>query len=265
MKWDQLSIEAVCESSILIRFSNEIDTQLPKYISAIAEVIVSEHQDVIMSVTPSYTTLLIDYLPFRISEQELLTSIANLLHSIELYPEEDRQQSIVLPVYYHESVAPDLISVMEDKKLTLEQLIELHTGREYTVCAIGFAPGFAFLAHVDQVLATPRLATPRLKVLKGSVGIADTQTAVYPSDTPGGGISSGIARLNFLTLIVISSLLFVLAKKCVFSLSISMNIKNWVANYGDNESSKTRPVEPDPGYWTLWYLSARCDSRRTFR
>ncbi|MGJ7095731.1 5-oxoprolinase subunit PxpB [Vibrio hannami] len=186
MKWDQLSIEAVCESSILIRFSNEIDTQLPKYISAIAEVIVSEHQDVIMSVTPSYTTLLIDYLPFRISEQELLTSIANLLHSIELYPEEDRQQSIVLPVYYHESVAPDLISVMEDKKLTLEQLIELHTGREYTVCAIGFAPGFAFLAHVDQVLATPRLATPRLKVLKGSVGIADTQTAVYPSDTPGG-------------------------------------------------------------------------------
>lgn len=186
MKWDKLSIEALCESSILIRFSDEIDIQLPKYISAIAEVIVSSHPDAIMSVTPSYTTLLIDYLPFRISEQEMLRSIASILHSVELYPDEDESHSIVFPVYYHESVAPDLPRLLQDKNLTLEQLIELHTGQVYTVCAIGFAPGFAFLANVDKSLATPRLDTPRLRVQKGSVGIADRQTAIYPSDTPGG-------------------------------------------------------------------------------
>lgn len=186
MIWDKLSIEAVCESSILIRFSDEIDVQLPKYISAIAEVIVSEHSDSIMSVTPSYTTLLIDYLPFRISEKDLLSSIASLLHTLEFYPEEENSNSIVFPVYYHESVAPDLPKILSEKNLSLEQLIELHTSQEYTVCAIGFAPGFAFLANVKEELATPRLETPRLKVMKGSVGIADRQTAIYPSDTPGG-------------------------------------------------------------------------------
>ena len=52
--------------------------------------------------------------------------------------------------------------------------------------AIGFAPGFAYLGQVNERLATSRLATPRAKVPRGAVGIADQQTAVYPSESPGG-------------------------------------------------------------------------------
>ena len=47
-------------------------------------------------------------------------------------------------------------------------------------------PGFAYLGTVDESIAAPRRATPRLKVPAGSVGIAGRQTGVYPLESPGG-------------------------------------------------------------------------------
>ena len=58
--------------------------------------------------------------------------------------------------------------------------------RTYRVYAIGFSPGFAYLGITDQRIALPRKATPRQKIPTGSVGIAGSQTAIYPSATPGG-------------------------------------------------------------------------------
>src|SRR5258708_34610473 len=50
----------------------------------------------------------------------------------------------------------------------------------------GFVPGFAYLGVVDQRIAMPRRATPRVRVPAGSVGIAGAQTGVYSPETPGG-------------------------------------------------------------------------------
>ena len=50
----------------------------------------------------------------------------------------------------------------------------------------GFTPGFAYLRGLDPVLVVPRLATPRVRVPTGSVAIADTWSAVYPRESPGG-------------------------------------------------------------------------------
>jgi KipI family sensor histidine kinase inhibitor len=39
---------------------------------------------------------------------------------------------------------------------------------------------------VEEILAAPRIKTPRKRVPAGSVGIAERQTAVYPLQSPGG-------------------------------------------------------------------------------
>ena len=65
-------------------------------------------------------------------------------------------------------------------------MIRRHSAHEYQVFALGFAPGFAFMGLVDEILATPRLSTPRKRVAAGSVGIAERQTAAYPVVSPGG-------------------------------------------------------------------------------
>jgi inhibitor of KinA len=62
----------------------------------------------------------------------------------------------------------------------------VHAGEIYRVFMLGFLPGFAYMGLVDPRIAAPRLPTPRLSVLKGSVGIAGRQTGIYPANTPGG-------------------------------------------------------------------------------
>lgn len=51
---------------------------------------------------------------------------------------------------------------------------------------LGFLPGFTYLGGLDERIHTPRLANPRLKINAGSVGIAGSQTGIYPLDSPGG-------------------------------------------------------------------------------
>jgi inhibitor of KinA len=70
--------------------------------------------------------------------------------------------------------------------MTPEQVIELHSSTTYLVYFLGFIPGFAYLGELPEALVTPRLATPRRSVPPGSVGIAGSQTGVYPFATPGG-------------------------------------------------------------------------------
>ena len=93
---------------------------------------------------------------------------------------------VTLPVYYAAEAGADLESLAERAGLSTDEVIALHTGAEYRVYAIGFAPGFAYLGQVDERIAAPRLATPRQKVPRGAVAIADRQTAVYPAVSPGG-------------------------------------------------------------------------------
>lgn len=183
---EEISIEAVSESAILIRFSNEINAELPLLINQVAELVYAKHSEGIMNITPSYTTLLVDYLPYRTSEHTLLNSLAHIISQVDAFKTRPTQNTVTLPVYYGFDVAPDLANLLKNKSIALEELIAKHTTANYTICAIGFAPGFAFLSGLDETLATPRLASPRLKVASGSVGIADNQTAVYPSSTPGG-------------------------------------------------------------------------------
>ena len=51
---------------------------------------------------------------------------------------------------------------------------------------IGFIPGFPYLGELPEAIAAPRRETPRTAVPKGSVGIAQKQTGIYPVESPGG-------------------------------------------------------------------------------
>ena len=51
---------------------------------------------------------------------------------------------------------------------------------------IGFVPGFAYLGTLDKRLMLPRRESPRKRVPAGSVAIAEAQTGIYPTETPGG-------------------------------------------------------------------------------
>jgi KipI family sensor histidine kinase inhibitor len=80
----------------------------------------------------------------------------------------------------------DLAEVANELDVSVEELIRRHAAPTYVVAFCGFAPGFAYLAGLDQGLQVRRLAQPRASVPAGSIGIAGEFTGVYPSSSPGG-------------------------------------------------------------------------------
>jgi len=91
----------------------------------------------------------------------------------------------VIPCCY--DLGPDLERVAEQTGLSVEGVISQHAGTRYTVYAIGFCPGFPYLGYLPAALTgVPRLASPRLRVEAGSVGLTGKQTGIYTEERPGG-------------------------------------------------------------------------------
>ena len=92
-------------------------------------------------------------------------------------------REVEIPTHYD---GPDLLETAERSKLSVEELVALHTGRVYRAFFLGFLPGFAYCGVLDPRIVAPRLVRPRERLPAGSVAIADGQTSVYPFDSPGG-------------------------------------------------------------------------------
>ncbi|HLX65523.1 MAG TPA: carboxyltransferase domain-containing protein, partial [Puia sp.] len=60
-----------------------------------------------------------------------------------------------------------------------------HCFPEYRIYMIGFLPGFPYMGKTDHRLKVRRKMRP-VPVIAGGVGIAGTQTGIYPFNSPGG-------------------------------------------------------------------------------
>lgn len=178
----------VSEFALILYLADKIDISQASVIARISQRIEVECLGVI-EVTPSYTSILVETHPTAATLNHLRQMVLEIARQeIEIAQQDlfTHGKLIELPVYYHHTVGPDLQAIATHANLSIEEVIAIHSGTDYTVCAIGFSPGFAFLAEVDKRIATPRHPRPRARVPAGSVGIADQQTAVYPNDSPGG-------------------------------------------------------------------------------
>ncbi len=176
-------IRHLSENSLIMDMSEELDTGLCSQIAALAEAARHELTGVIESV-PCATSLYIEFNPLEVEPTDISESLLAMSSNACDYTV--GVETIVLPCYYSPDVAPDLLALAEKKKMTVNELISIHSGTTYTVCSIGFAPGFAYLAGLDPRICADRHSTPRQSVASGSVGIAGAQTAVYPRESPGG-------------------------------------------------------------------------------
>jgi inhibitor of KinA len=136
----------------------------------------------VVNLHPAYSSVLVVFDPFTWTHESLEPVLAERLAESTEDPQADARV-VEIPVVYS---GPDLPAVAEMHGLTVERVIELHCRPLYTVAFLGFMPGFAYLQGLPDEIATPRLETPRKTVPKGSVGIAGSQTGVYPFASPGG-------------------------------------------------------------------------------
>jgi KipI family sensor histidine kinase inhibitor len=179
-------LEIAGENSLIVYFGDQPSAAISAEIAAIASDLKATLGELLIDSVPSYASLLLIYDGLLTDHFAIRRAVRV---SIERWPHkmpESCSQLLILPVYYSAESGPDLEALAALAKLAPEQVIALHQRTEYRVYAIGFAPGFAYLGEVDERIAAPRKATPRLRVPAGTVAIANRQTAVYPSTSPGG-------------------------------------------------------------------------------
>jgi inhibitor of KinA len=173
------------DQSLLVYFGETITPEARERVLKLLRLLESEPIRGVRNLHPAYSSLLIKFDALTLRQDELQATLRDYLgrlDSVQLPP----PRQVEIPVCYGGEFGPDLADVAALHSLTPEQAIEAHASTAYTVCFLGFAPGFAYLAGLPDALATPRLATPRRRVPAGSVGIAGHQTGVYPFSTPGG-------------------------------------------------------------------------------
>jgi len=139
----------------------------------------------LIELVPTFRSLQILYDPRITSRAEMEAALLALdAHTARTPPPPSRLWR--LPVCYHGAFAPDLAAVAAATGLSPDAVIDRHSAPDYIVRMLGFLPGFAYLTGLDADLRLPRRSDPRPRVPAGSVAIADTMAAVYPSDSPGG-------------------------------------------------------------------------------
>ena len=184
------------DSSVLIVFGDTISTEINQRITATVKLIKEQRIEGIVDMIPAFASLLINYNPLVISYAALRRRLERILR-MEIRSEATVRRVYEIPVCYGGAYGPDLGQIADHAGLTPEEVIDIHTSRDYLIYMLGFLPGFCYLGGLDKEIATPRLKTPRVKIPAGSVGIAGEQTGVYPLESPGGWQLIGQTPLRF--------------------------------------------------------------------
>ena len=134
---------------------------------------------------PAYCSLLIKFDPLLTDHATVERTVRERAAAMDQIVLPD-PRVVEIPVSYGGESGPDLEDVAHLCGLGVEDVIRIHSQARYLVYFLGFVPGFAYLGGLPDSIAAPRLPAPRKRVEAGSVGIAGSQTGVYPVPTPGG-------------------------------------------------------------------------------
>ena len=173
------------DKAIELEFGNEISKELNLLVRKVYYCIRKKNIEGIEEMVPTYRSLIVYYNPQKIKYTYLVQQFKELEKSVTEISLPTAHVTEI-PVLYGGGYGTDLEFVAQYNKLSVEEVIKIHTEKEYFIYMLGFSPGFPYLGGMSDKIATPRLEKPRIKVSEGSVGIAGGQTGIYPINSPGG-------------------------------------------------------------------------------
>lgn len=173
------------DSGLYVYFDQVIDPMVNRKVWQFVRQLKQASLVGIRDIIPSYAAVYLNYDPMRTTFEELVTRCRDV-EALSDHSETIRPRVYLLPTAYGGEYGPDLEEVARYHGLDPDEVLRLHTSVDYYIYFIGFTPGFPFLGGLPPQLATPRRDVPRKRVPPGSVGIAGSQTGVYPVSSPGG-------------------------------------------------------------------------------
>jgi KipI family sensor histidine kinase inhibitor len=168
---------------VYARLGDRIDLTVNEGIQRLGRRLLDDLHTGVTDVQPSYTTLYVEYDARRAQRAEIEQWMAGHLAAARASDTDAGGDFVRVPVRYD---GEDIAAVCEATGLARHELIDLHSGRDYRVFAVGASPGFPFLGILDERLRMARHATPRSSVPAHAVAMTGLQTGIYPVSGPGG-------------------------------------------------------------------------------
>jgi KipI family sensor histidine kinase inhibitor len=173
------------DQALVVELGDEIDPALNRRVHDLTHLVEECGIRGVVDLTPTYRSLLVQYDATETSLGEISDAIRNIQDAPGTGSSE-QPHVVHVPTLYGGEDGPDLEYIAEQAGVSVEEAVDIHSSKEYLVYMMGFTPGFPYLGGLDERLATPRLETPRQEIAAGTVGIAESQTGVYPVSSPGG-------------------------------------------------------------------------------
>jgi KipI family sensor histidine kinase inhibitor len=173
------------DRSLLVELGEKISPDVNRRVQELMLQLQQARLPGVREFAPGYRSLLVVFDPLTLSPSELkarITDVAGRPGSARL----PQTKLLTVPVFYGGDYGPDLEWVAGHLGISTDEVIRLHTETMYRVYMIGFTPGYPYMGELPAALAVPRRSTPRTRVPKGSVGIAQRQTGIYSVESPGG-------------------------------------------------------------------------------
>jgi len=181
------------DASLTIDFGNVINEELNKKVLGLFYFLQKNPFQGMIEAVPAYSSLTVYYDVLALKKKA--TGENTVYDWAKKQVEEIVQKTstseavtgrlVEVPVCYEASFAPGINDLAFLKNLSIEEIIRIHTAKQYRVYMLGFLPGFAYMGEVDEAISMPRKQQPE-NVVAGSVGIAGIQTGIYPLASPGG-------------------------------------------------------------------------------
>jgi inhibitor of KinA len=190
-----LRIYPAGDAALVIELGSRIDLQTNRQVHHLASLLAQGRLPGIGEAVPAYACLLVNYDPALVDYAAVRRWAEESVSQLGAAPAPEPRQ-VDIPTVYGGEYGPDLAYVAKYHQITADTVIQLHSSANYTVYMMGFTPGFPYLGGLPQELATPRLDSPRTRVPAGSVGIAGSQTGIYPMESPGGWQIIGYTPLH---------------------------------------------------------------------
>ena len=173
------------DSCVTVEFGSSISLEINGRVQELRRLLAERDLPGVRELVPTYRSLSVFFDPVEVDAGKFIPVLESLAASTN-ETAAPGGKVVVVPVCYGGEFGPDMANVAAHNGLSEDEVIRLHTEPDYYCYMLGFTPGFSYLGGMNEKIATPRLENPRTRIPAGSVGIAGSQTGIYPIDSPGG-------------------------------------------------------------------------------
>ncbi|HEY0120788.1 MAG TPA: 5-oxoprolinase subunit PxpB [Rhizobium sp.] len=172
------------DRAVGIEFSDAVSEAANLKVLSLDASLSAEPIDGVLETIPTYRSLTVIYDPKTVRGALLGEKL--MQRAMQDGIAQNAGRLLEFPVFYGGEHQADLDELAELKNMRVADVIATHTSAEYRVYMIGFAPGFAYLGGLPEILHTPRLAVPRQRIEAGAIGIGGQQSSINSVPGPSG-------------------------------------------------------------------------------